>query len=687
MKTEAIETGSLPCALGGLAARGVAAEGTDDDAAAAAPTELERARSVFLQGSSLPMRWRLRQRFVVCESGFGLGTAFLATWEAWRRDPQRCERLVFLSIEQHPLCAADLARAHAGSPLSELALQLVAQWPLATPNLHTLAFENGCLQLLLAFGRPETLMRQWVASVDAFYLHAPAASGDELAPPAPFAAMRSLGRLAASGATFVARRASPALHDGLVAAGFELGAAALGEPRPGDCTVAQFAPRHAVSAPPGALHRHQGAREALVIGAGLAGCAAAWALAAQGWRSTLLDREPEPARAASGNEVGIFHGSFNVDDGPHARLHRASALQTQRLLAPWIATGRVRGQCQGVLRLETRLGDRAARDALAAQRLPRGYVDWLPQEAACAMTGIALASGGWWFPGGGWLAPRDYANALLADSDARWLGSVRVARLQHASGRWHALDAQGRTLASAPVVVLANALDACRLAGDGQLDALGAVRGQISSLASRPDATGGARLPHTRVPVAGAGYLLPASESHPAAECALRSVPPSAVALSVAPPCGPRIHFGSTSHADDGEAGLRLEDHRHNLAQLGRLCASDAAHWAALDWQGRVAWRAVTPDRLPLIGALVDLNALGHARRADRPRLVPRLRDAHGGLYVFSGLGSRGIGWAALGGQVLASWVSGAPCPVEADLRDALDPARYALRPPRAKRP
>jgi len=73
---------------------------------------------------------------------------------------------------------------------------------------------------------------------------------------------------------------------------------------------------------------------------------------------------------------------------------------------------------------------------------------------------------------------------------------------------------------------------------------------------------------------------------------------------------------------------------------------------------------------------LLDLSMPG----LDGLTALPRLRDADGGLYVFAGLGSRGIAWAALGGELLASWISGAPCPLEADLRDALDPARYALR-------
>src|ERR1700682_5669604 len=40
-----------------------------------------------------------RARFVILETGFGLGLNFLATWQAWRADPLRCRRLHFVSIE------------------------------------------------------------------------------------------------------------------------------------------------------------------------------------------------------------------------------------------------------------------------------------------------------------------------------------------------------------------------------------------------------------------------------------------------------------------------------------------------------------------------------------------------------------------------------------------------------------
>ena len=80
---------------------------------------LAEARHVFLGGNDLPGAWAGRRQFVILETGFGQGLNFLATWQAWRNDPQRCSRLHFVSIEKHPFTRDGLATLHAN--LGELA--------------------------------------------------------------------------------------------------------------------------------------------------------------------------------------------------------------------------------------------------------------------------------------------------------------------------------------------------------------------------------------------------------------------------------------------------------------------------------------------------------------------------------------------------------------------------------------
>lgn len=663
-----------------------------DDVYHSAAGALAQAQHVFLGGNGLPQRWAGRRDFVILETGFGLGRNFLATWAAWRADPQRCERLHYVAIEKHPPAQADLAQVqqHSATACADPALAeaLHAAWPLPTPDTHSLDFEDGRLQLQLVFADIDEALRGLQLQADAFYLDgfAPARNAAMWSPEV----FARLGRLAAPGATAATWSAARAVRDGLGAAGFEV------ERRPGlagkrDMTVARHAPRFVPPAAAAWRARPDAGtpREALVIGAGLAGTACAWALARQGWRATLLDAEATPAARTSGNPGGLMHPIFNAPDSLHARWFRAAALRCAALAAGPIARGEVAGRLDGFLRLEGRLDDGAAQARLDAVGLPEAFLRWRPADAAAEATGLPLTQGGWGFGPGGWLSPRDWCGWLFAQAarraGAQFHGQRPVARLARdpagTPGRcWHALDATGTRLGSAPVLVLAAALDSPRLlaaspdcAGfGGERLLLGAVRGQTTVLPATLSAGGLLQAP--RQALSGAGYALTLPDG--------------------------RVLTGATSQHDDPDPSLRPADHLENLrraAALGlfgaaarTLPAAELPDLLGLDLarlEGRCGWRATTPDRLPLAGPLVDAAALDGARqgraRLDSLRQLPRSHDADGGLYLCTGLGSRGLSSAVLAAEVLASWITGAPCPVEPELRDALDPARLQRPPPK----
>jgi tRNA 5-methylaminomethyl-2-thiouridine biosynthesis bifunctional protein len=51
-----------------------------------------------------------------------------------------------------------------------------------------------------------------------------------------------------------------------------------------------------------------------------------------------------------------------------------------------------------------------------------------------------------------------------------------------------------------------------------------------------------------------------------------------------------------------------------------------------------------------------------------------------GGLFACLALGSRGMTWAALAAEIVASRICGEPMPVEGGLLSALSPSRFAER-------
>lgn len=132
---------------------------------------LRQARDVFMAGCGLPAAWRGHERYTVLETGFGLGLNFLATWDAWRQDPERSAQLHFVSVEAYPVSAADMLRsaryaapdAVAGAVLpttlaDELASELAAHWPSLQPGLQTWALDGGRVHLTLAIGHVHAML-------------------------------------------------------------------------------------------------------------------------------------------------------------------------------------------------------------------------------------------------------------------------------------------------------------------------------------------------------------------------------------------------------------------------------------------------------------------------------------------------------------------------------------------------
>ena len=597
---------------------------------------LAQATHVFIGGNGLPERWHGRARFALLETGFGLGNNFLATWSAWHEDrSHRCARLHFVSIDKHPPTARDLARAHAASPLREPAQALIAQWPPLTPNLHRLAFDDGRVELLLLFADIDDGLSEIVGRFDAFYLDGFApATNPAMWQPRVFAA---LSRLAAPGATAATWSVAREVRDGLARAGFAVARAPGFGPKR-EMTVASFAPRHVAAAlagrPPSV-----GARDIAVIGAGLAGCAAAAALADNDHDVTLFDRHGVPALGASGQSGGVFHGIVHRVDGTHARFTRAAALLAERELRDAIDRRGVDGEICGLLRLEGRDPDvPRMRETLAQQALPPSYVDALDAARATSLAGVAIAAPAWHYAGGGWVDPRALCAAWSAMSTLR---RQHIAALRRDGERWQLLDESGRVVASASIVVWAGGADGSAGLGDA-CASLSRTRGQTTRL---PADTPGLRAP--ALPIADAGY-------------ALRLADDSVL-------CGASSAIGNTA------AEPRDADRHANLQRLERLTGSRVATSAACE--ERVGFRLVAADRLPLVGPL-PANDRGRAARLDQPRFVPRAP----GVFVLTALGSRGITWAALAARLLAAQIAGSPWPLEASLADALDPARFAVR-------
>ncbi|MDN7674007.1 bifunctional tRNA (5-methylaminomethyl-2-thiouridine)(34)-methyltransferase MnmD/FAD-dependent 5-carboxymethylaminomethyl-2-thiouridine(34) oxidoreductase MnmC [Burkholderia oklahomensis] len=613
---------------------------------------LAQADHVFIRGNDLPRRWRHKRTFTIVETGFGIGCNFLATWVAWRADPSHGERLHFVSVEKHPFARDDLRRAAAHivayTTIEPLVDELANAWPAMTPGVHRLEFDDGRVTLTLVFGDALDVLPNLVLRANAFYLDgfAPSKNADMWSP----AIFKSLAKLADEHATFATYTSAGTVKRALDEAGFThrkiegfAGKRAM--------LVGEFAPRWRVRRHEPPRARAVETRDALVIGAGLAGCAVVERLAARGWHVTLIERRAEIASEASGNPAGVFHPMIARDDNLAARLSRAGFLHA---LNRWCALERAghafARSTQGLVQLATSDDEfERMRESIDALGVPAELASTLSRDEARALLRTDVAYGGWLFPQGGSINPAALAAAQCAAAGEKLtrIVGVEVARLERGDdGRWRALDASGATLAQASVVVIANAADAARIAGLRHAPTQ-RVRGQLTLLppGSAPDVA---------VPVIGDGYVVPLA---------------GGVTLT-----------GATYEPDDTDATLREAGHRENLVRLERLLPEfSAASLDASTLTGRVGFRCVASDRLPLVGELGDEAAAARdaaALTGARLRDVPRAA----GLYGAFGYGSRGLVWAALGAELIAAQIEGEPWPLERELAEAIDPARFLVR-------
>jgi tRNA 5-methylaminomethyl-2-thiouridine biosynthesis bifunctional protein len=587
-----------------------------------------QARHVFLGGNGLPERWRGRERFVIVETGFGLGLNFLVTWAAWRAASKPC-RLHFVSVEKHPLNRADLAKAQAAWPeFAPLAAELQARWPLPTPGLHRIFLDQGQLLLTLVLGDARRELRRLMLSADAFYLDgfAPAKNPELWTPEI----CKALARLAAPGATLSTWSVAASLREALAAQEFDL------EKRPG------FAgKRHMLVGRYRSLKPHPypapEKKQALVIGAGVAGSSVAAMLAFRGWQVDVLERCREPGQGASGNLAGVMRPLPSLDDNYLARLTRAgffAALNHLKMLAA--ADLPVRWGQSGVFHLARDPAHEATQAKAVAQlELPPEFLRYLDQSAASALLGWPVTRGGWYFPLGGWVQPFSLVRAnLLACPERLSLRlNTPVARIYRADDQWQAEDADGTVLASAPHLVMASGVDAPHFAPYFSWLPQKPARGQVTWLAEK-------QTPALHLLVCGQGYVTPLVD-------------------------GVRV-VGASYREEDQEVEARVQDHRENLAKLDGLLPGFCARITPENLQGRVGFRPMSPDRLPIVGAVPDPN-----------RPVRRHMPVVPGLWCVQGFGSRGIVWSALMADFLASRMNGDPLPLEYDLTHAIAPERF----------
>ncbi|BFM08146.1 bifunctional tRNA (5-methylaminomethyl-2-thiouridine)(34)-methyltransferase MnmD/FAD-dependent 5-carboxymethylaminomethyl-2-thiouridine(34) oxidoreductase MnmC [Halioxenophilus aromaticivorans] len=647
---------------------------------------LAETQHVFLQHNHLAQRFSQCTSdtpFTIGETGFGSGLNFLAAWQLWQQTAPSLARLHFVSVERFPLSHGDLVKALSLWPqLQPLAQQLIAAYPKALyPGVHRLGF--GPVSLTLILDEAAAGFTQLLAShhpdfdhgfagfaVDAWFLDgfAPAKNPDMWRPEL-FASLARLSRLGTTLATFTA---AGVVKRGLQAVGFDI------EKVPGFGKKREMirAVRSNIKATPepplaSPLAWQAGAKVAApvttvaVIGAGLAGCHTAAALARRGVHIHLYDRHPAPAQEASGNPQGVVYAKLSPQPGNQGDFNCLALLYAQRHYQSfWDCDTQDFGDQCGVLQLANEKQVKTY-TAIAKRLGQQGLVHWLNHQQTQQQAGVTTSAPGLWFPQSGWLYPQKVCAELIRPAAVTSFYNTEIGRLEPLPGhhqcsdqpQWRLANTEGQHLGDYHSVVVACANQARVLSPTAHLP-LKPVRGQVSLVPATKQSR------QLSSVVCSEGYIAPSylNDQGLASHC-----------------------LGATFDPKSCDMQPRREDQRRNLDAATAMLPEINRQWPREvdNWSARVALRATSPDYLPLVGPVADVPAMETAfasLRKNARQAVASPGHFLPGLYANLGHGSRGLTYTPLCAELLAAHLLGEPPPLGFTLNQALHPARFIIR-------
>ena len=605
---------------------------------------------VFLQHNQLASRWQAMaagEHFVIAETGFGTGLNFVLSLRMWAEQAHPEARLHYVAIEKHPVSPADIQRVASHWPeLAEAYAELLAVYPLPVEGEHCRALLGGRVQLHLVFADVIDALESRELQADAWYLDG--FGPDKNADLWSDQVFHLIEKNSRQGATIATYTAAGFVRRGLQAAGFEVSkvkghgkkremiTAVLNDKRPMQSTAPWYELEKT-------NYQH---KQAVIIGAGLAGLTTAWSLVQRGWQVSLIEKHKNVAEEASGNPAGLLMPRLSIDNKIDAQFYTSALLYASYCLD--------RLQDKSEEKFWFHEGVYSIFKAGKAEKLIDGhgyakqFIDILQQHDLKNHIEDKDATVSF-FSEAGWASPKGICESLLrACGSSLQLIHQTVADIRKVENEWQAVDEHGRDIVSAEVMVMANGVGANQFEKISWLP-VSSVRGQITAI--------------------------PASQSSLALNKAL------SFDAYVTPEYKGMHYAGATYRVGDDNSQLTQAEQDETLAHLEQ-CLPDIFEMPS-QLQGRVGFRPVSDDMTPIIGAMPDKDAF----KEDYKDLHHGRPNAHypearylSGLYVNAAHGSRGICSSFLSAEILAAMIVNEPLPVSKSIADYLSPARFLMR-------
>ncbi|EMK25636.1 bifunctional tRNA (5-methylaminomethyl-2-thiouridine)(34)-methyltransferase MnmD/FAD-dependent 5-carboxymethylaminomethyl-2-thiouridine(34) oxidoreductase MnmC [Leptospira kirschneri] len=618
---------------------------------------LEETKHVFIEGNDLYNRWKnlnIQNSFCILELGFGTGLNFLTAWKEYLEYKDRF-RLHFISVEKFPLNREEISKALSTfSELAEIKKEFLSSYQDLIPGMNYFQFLGGRIHLSLFLDDVSNALCEISGKVDAIFLDGFAPSKNpEMWDKSVLENLKYVSKKGTTLSTFTVART---VRDSLSSAGFKL------EKRPGfgrkrEMLIGSYSDSFLESnlkEKPWCrrVYPELQIKTAAIVGAGIAGSTLAYSLSKRGIQALLIDPSGI-AKETSGIPMAISHPHLTKIPGPISLFTLRAfryALSFLSLFADQNFFGKA-GLFHGVTQ---EMGSERLQKSIENHKLSEEIVFWKQIVSEFQNENLLENKPGVFFRNGFWTRPGSIAKKCAEQPGIEFIKGT-ADRIEQKETFWKIVIQESGQEVVADSIIFCNShsigkLIASLFEGEEPFP-IRKVRGQLISLKETEKSS--------RI-----SNIL----------CAEHYLTPSVLGEHILGSTFDEFDLNPLPRKKDTDQLLEFVQNKYPSLNFDSSCV----------FAEKVGLRAQTPDRLPILGPIFDPREFRKIYKEidlpkNRNKIFPNLKTIRG-LYVFGGLGSRGIVSSFLGAEILASLILGEPIPVESSILEYLHPARFLYR-------
>jgi len=615
---------------------------------------------VFFKHNGLPERWQERDDFVIAELGLGSGLNCLLTIREWLKHCDACKKkktLHYIAIEKYPLSPQVMAELLSRYPvLKPLCDEFLEYYPPAVETTHVRRLFDNRVVIHFKFMDVADALENNRLNVDAWFLDgfSPAKNPDMWSQEL-FENIASNSRDEATCSTYTA---AGFVKRNLQHAGFIVDkVAGYGKKR--EMLVAKRVPERMPEITDGAgklrfkdkpwfespVKNIASAKEATIIGAGIAGLSLAYALVQRGWKVSIIDKHGSEQKQASSNPAPIVYPRLSINNDVdteffiaaycHA-LHVFKKLQKKSRQRFWFGDG-----------LLQQIDEKRISRIIDKFQLNKDFISIIDEPDNGEISGEQAEQVVVEYMSAGVLLP-----AILCDVLKQACGE----KLEIIDAEITAINRDGKTWLCFHGNQLIKETELLVVANGTEINQLGlpfgfpleAIRGQVVELHETE---------------------------------ASRQIKKTLNAeVHITPTINGKHYLGATYAKDCRRRDICPAEDRKLLDTLAELYPGvfkESDHCAS--WVG---FRTVAKDRVPVVGAVPDAAFFNEQYSDIRHGNTSKNYLPAGyleGLYISAAHGSRGFTSSFISAEIVAAQLTGEPSPVNKKVLDYLNPSRFIV--------